>query len=166
MPGVFAMTGHGFANLAVWELERYYGIDLAVTRPAVLKYLDNVGRPDPPTLLFLRGFRSSKRLWIENAFTFDRTEVIPFPKEPPRLSIEAAWIETLPIGNGSQDVAAFVAQVFADNGTDALCTEAARLGLSMAEIKRVLVAGEESWGEANTLMNQLSLARRDLRKVN
>jgi hypothetical protein len=71
------------------------------------------------------------------------------------------WIETLPIGNASQDVAVFVAQVFADNGNDVLCTEAARLGLSMAEIKRVLVAGEESWGEANTLMNQLSLARRD-----
>ena len=36
----------------------------------------------------------------------------------------------------------------------------------MDEIKRVLVAKKESWGEAKTLMNQLSLARRDLRKVN
>ena len=90
LPTLMATT-----NLAMWELERYYGIDLAVTRPAVLKYLDNVGRPDPPTLLFLRGFRASKRLWIENAFTFDRTEVIPFPKEPPRLSIEAALTKGL-----------------------------------------------------------------------
>lgn len=77
------------------ELERYYGIDLTVTRPAVLKYLENFGRPKPPTLLFLRGFRSSKRVWIENAFTFDRTEVIRFPKEPPRLSIEAALTKGL-----------------------------------------------------------------------
>jgi hypothetical protein len=69
------------------------------------------------------------------------------------------WIETLPIGNTSQDVAEFVAQVFADNSDDELCSEAARLGLSMDEIKRVLVAKKDSWGEAKTLMNQLSLAR-------
>jgi hypothetical protein len=85
------------ANLAVWELERYYGIDLEVTRAAVRKYLEDFGRPNPPTLLFLRGFRSSKRLWIENAFTFDRKDVIPFPKEPPRLSIEAALTKGLAV---------------------------------------------------------------------
>ena len=66
LPALTATT-----NLAIWELERYYGIDLTVTRTAVLKYLENFGRPNRPTLLFLRGFRSSKRLWIENAFTFE-----------------------------------------------------------------------------------------------
>jgi hypothetical protein len=82
-------------TLAIWELERYYGIDLDAAHAAVLKYLEGRQRPDLPSLLFLRGFRSSKRLWVENNFTFEQEEIIPFPKEPPRLSIEAALTKGL-----------------------------------------------------------------------
>jgi hypothetical protein len=95
--------------------------------------------------------RRSQAWWIDEAVLLKPSQCHRHCKEE--------WIETLPIGNTSKDVAELVAQVFADNGDDELCSKAARLGLSTAEIGRVLVTSKESWREAHTLMNQLILAR-------
>jgi hypothetical protein len=75
------------------NMENIYGVDLMRMKAEVRKYLeDHWGSKVAPeaSLLFLRGFRSSKRIWMENSFKFDRKVVIPYMQEPPRLSIEAA----------------------------------------------------------------------------
>jgi len=81
-------------NFSRWELERYYGIDMREFKPAVCEFVDRM-YPQRSQLLFLRGFRSVKRVWLENAFSFTRPTVIPYPHEPPWLSLEAALTKGL-----------------------------------------------------------------------
>ena len=73
--------------------------------------------------------RKSQAWWIGEAVLLKPNQCGRFCKE--------GWIETLPIGNTSRDVAELVAQVFAENGDDELCLRTARLGLLVAEIRRV-----------------------------
>jgi hypothetical protein len=95
-----------------------------------------------PLIVYSAVFRrKSQAWWIGEAVLLKPNQCDRFCKE--------GWIETLPIGNTSQDVAELVAQVFAKNGDDELCLRAARLGLSVAEIRRVLVANRESRHEAS-----------------
>jgi len=55
----------------------------------------NSPRQGQDQLLFIRGFRASRRIWIPNLFEFTSTDVIPFDIEPVELLIEAALYKGL-----------------------------------------------------------------------
>lgn len=79
------------------EVARYYDVDLQAERVAAATAVTRLF-PDgkaPPELLFLRSFRSSKRVWLDNTFSFDSRWVLPYLKEPARLSLEAALVKGL-----------------------------------------------------------------------
>jgi hypothetical protein len=83
-------------SLAFWELERVYNVDVNGVRASVSEYLSPMdSQRTDRILLFLRGFRSSKRIWMDNRFSYAHEEVIPFAQEPARLSIEAALTKGL-----------------------------------------------------------------------
>jgi hypothetical protein len=79
------------------EMSRFYAVDLERNREAMMAYLEGIrseGTPRP-SLLFLRGFRSARRIWIENTATARSRYVIPYLEEPVRLSLEAALVKCL-----------------------------------------------------------------------
>lgn len=92
------------------------------------------------------GRKTIEAWWLPGAILLE-------PQKFGRINCTTGWIEVLPIGNAGPDVAAYLAQIYADCGDDELATEAARNGLSLSQIQRVMAPSD--WQERRQLMNEL-----------
>jgi hypothetical protein len=86
--------------------------------------------------------------WIGGAVLVERDRFLPNCRE--------GWIEVLPIGDSDQEVAEYVAQIYADGGDVELALKAAQAGLCLSDVKRVITAKQEGdWRDAERLIDEI-----------
>jgi hypothetical protein len=69
---------------------KLYGIHYERYREVAQEFITIRRKQEPFSALFLRSFRSTRRMWVNNAFQPGNPDVLPYPAEPSKMTLESA----------------------------------------------------------------------------